>query len=150
MARPGRVVTVKDLNRNLCRFYPADPFLVFHLSESGLSGLRAERETAESMGSLRGRELRRWLERSGLIEVWQRTTLIERWAPLRPVERQFFGDWLAYLAGLAEERGVPKADLVAWRSVRDPHAPDYLLDHPEFYACEGQVVAVGRVPGGGS
>jgi ubiquinone/menaquinone biosynthesis C-methylase UbiE len=149
VVRPGGLVAVKDLDTNLLRFYPADPFLVFHLSESGLSGLHAERETAESIGSLRGRELRRWLERSGLTEVWQRTTLIERWAPLRSVERQFFGDWLAYLAGLAEKRGVPKADLAAWRSVRDPDAPDYLLDHPEFYACEGQVVAVGRVPGGG-
>ena len=146
VVRPGGLVAVKDLDTNLLRFYPADPFLVFHLSESGL---RAERETVESIGSLRGRELRRWLERSGLTEVWQRTTLIERWAPLRAVERRFFGDWLAYLAGLAEERGVPEADLAAWRSVRDPDALDHLLDHPEFYACEGQVVAVGRVPGGG-
>jgi ubiquinone/menaquinone biosynthesis C-methylase UbiE len=147
VVRPGGLVAVKDLDTNLLRFYPADPFLVFHLSESGL---RAERDKAESIGALRGRELKRWLERSGLTEVWQRTTLIERWAPLRTVERRFFGDWLAYLAGLAEERGVPEADLTAWRSIRDPDAPDHLLDHPEFYACEGQVVAVGRVPGGGA
>ncbi|HLL41315.1 MAG TPA: methyltransferase domain-containing protein [Rubrobacteraceae bacterium] len=146
VVRPGGLVAVKDLDTNLLRFYPADPFLIFHLSEAGLC---AEQETAESIGSLRGRELKRWLERSGLTEVWQRTTLIERWAPLRTVERQFFGDWLAYLAGLAEERGVPEADLQAWRSVIDHDAPNHLLDHPEFYACEGQVVAVGRVPGGG-
>jgi ubiquinone/menaquinone biosynthesis C-methylase UbiE len=146
VVRPGGLVAVKDLDTNLLRFYPADPFLVFHLSESGF---RAEPETAESTGSLRGRELRRWLERSGLTEVWQRTTLIERWAPLRTVERRFFGDWLAYLADLADKRGVPEADLAAWRSVGDSAAPDYLLNHPEFYACEGQVVAVGYVPGGG-
>ncbi len=146
VVRSGGLVAVKDLDTNLLRFYPADPFLIFHLSESGLC---AERETAESIGSLRGRELRRWLERSGLTEVWQRTTLIERWAPLRAVERQLFGDWLGYLADLAEERGVPEADLETWRAVRDPAAPEYLPDHPEFYACEGQVVAVGRVPGGG-
>ncbi len=146
VVRPGGLVAVKDVDTNLLRFYPADPFLVFRLSESGL---RAERVAAESRGSLRGRELRRWLERSGLTGVWQRTTLIERWAPLRPVERQFFGEWLAYLAGLAEERKVPEADLATWRSVRDPAAPGHLLDHPEFYACEGQVVSVGRVPGGG-
>jgi ubiquinone/menaquinone biosynthesis C-methylase UbiE len=145
VVRPGGLVAVKDLDTNLLRLYPADPFLIFHLSEAGL---RAERESAESIGSLRGRELRRWLERSGLTEVWQRTTLIERWAPLRTVERRFFGDWLAFLAGLAEERGVPEADLAAWRSVRDPFAPDHLLDDPEFYACEGQVVAVGREPRG--
>jgi hypothetical protein len=117
--------------------------LFFHLSEVSL---RAKGVTAQSRGSLRGRELRRWLERSGLTEVRQWTALIERWAPLRPVERQFFGEWLAYLAGLAEERGVPETDLATWRAVRDPAASGHLLDHPDFYACEGQVVAVGRVP----
>ncbi len=143
VVRPGGLVAVKDVDMNLLRLFPADPFLVLHLCEASL---RVDRVTAESRGSLRGRELRRWLERSGLTEVWQRTTLIERWAPLRPVERRFFGDWLAYLAGLAEERGVPEADLATWRALRDPTAPDHLLDHPEFYASEGQVVAVGRVP----
>jgi len=143
VVRPGGLVAVKDVDMNLLRLYPADPFLVFHLSEVSL---RAERVNAESRGSLRGRELRRWLERSGLTEVRQWTALIERWAPLRPVERQFFGEWLAYLAGLAEERGVPETDLATWRAVRNPAASGHLLDHPDFYACEGQVVAVGRVP----
>jgi ubiquinone/menaquinone biosynthesis C-methylase UbiE len=147
VVRPGGLVAIKDVDTNLLRLYPADPLLVFRLSESGL---RPEWMSAESRGALRGRELRRWLERSGLTEVWQRTTLIERWAPLRTVERQFFGEWLAYLAGLAEERKVPEADLATWLSVRDPAASDHLLDHPEFYACEGQVVAVGRVPGDGA
>jgi SAM-dependent methyltransferase len=147
VVRPGGLVTVKDVDMNLLRLYPADPFLVSHLSEASL---RAKPVTAESRGSLRGRELRRWLEKSGLTEVRQRTTLIERWAPLRPVEKQFFGEWLAYLAGLAEERGVPKTDLATWRSVRDAAASDHLLDHPDFYACEGQVVAVGQVPSAGS
>lgn len=145
VVRPGGLVAVKDVDTNLLRLYPADPLLVFRLSEPGL---RPEWMSPESRGSLRGRELRRWLEGSGLTEVWQRTTLIERWAPLRTVERQFFSEWLAYLAGLAEERKVPEADLATWRSVRDPAVSDHLLDHPEFYACEGQVVAVGRVPGG--
>ena len=146
VARPGGVVAVKDVDMTLTRLYPADPFLVSHLCEASL---RYEPADNHSRGSLRGRELRRWLERSGLAQVRQWTTLIERWAPLQPVERQFFGEWLDHLAGLAEERGCSEADLVAWRSVRDPIAPDYLLDHPEFYACEGQVVAVGYVPGGG-
>ena len=144
VTRPGGLVAVKDVDMNLMRLFPADPFLISHLCEVSV---RAERATAESRGSLRGRELRRWLERSGLTEVWQRTTIIERWAPLRPVERQFFGDWLSYLAALAEERGVPEADLATWRGLRDPAASGGLLDRPDFYVCEGQVVAVGRVPG---
>ena len=74
--------------------------------------------------------------------------MIERWAPLRPVERQLWTEWLAFLAGLAEERGVPEADLPAWRTLKTPEAPDNVLNHPELYTSEGQVVAVGRVPAG--
>ena len=55
-------------------------------------------------------------------------------------------DWLAFLAGIAEDRGVPVGDLPAWRRLSDAEAPDHLVDDPAFYACEGQVVAVGVVP----
>ena len=147
MVRPGGMVAVKDVDVALARLYPADPFLFPHLCEASL---RANPEDGPSRGSLRGRELRRWLERAGLLEARQRTFMIERWAPLRPAERRFFGDWLSELAGMAEERGVPEKDLVAWRALRDPDSPDHPLDRPDSYACEGQVVAVGRVPGGGS
>ena len=145
VVRPGGLVAVKDVDMQLVRLHPADPFLVAHLSEVSL------RNTAlgpESRGSLRGRELRRWLERAGLEEVWQRTTMIERWAPLRPVERQLWSEWLVFLAGLAEERGVPDEDLPAWRSLKTTDAPDNILNHPELYTSEGQVVAVGRVSAG--
>lgn len=143
VVRPGGIVAVKDVDMTLARFYPADPFLVSHLSEASLRGGPA---AIESRGSLRGRELGHWLERAGLAEVWQRATLIERRALLRPVERRFFGKWLAYLAGLAENRGVPEEDLTAWRAMRDPSAPENPINGTDFYACEGQVVAVGRVP----
>ncbi len=143
VTRPGGVVAVKDVDVMLARLYPADPFLFPHLCEASL---RADPDDAQSRGSLRGRELRRWLERSGLHEVRQRTTMIERWAPLQPVERRFFADWLSHLAGLAEERGVPEADLATWRSLRDPDSPDHPLDRLDSYACEAQVVAVGSVP----
>src|SRR3954451_458623 len=98
VVRPGGLVAVKDVDMQLVRLHPADPFLVAHLSEVSL---RDTRLGPESRGSLRGRELRRWLERAGLEQVWQRTTMIERWAPLRPVERQLWSEWLAFLAGLA-------------------------------------------------
>jgi ubiquinone/menaquinone biosynthesis C-methylase UbiE len=144
VVRPGGLVAVKDVDMQLMRVYPADPFLFSHLSEKSVRGSNA---TAQSWGSLRGRELRRWLERAGLEKVWQRTFMIERWAPLKAVERQLFGEWFSYLAGLAEERGVPEEDLATWHRLGNPDAADYLVDSPDFYACEGQVVAVGQVPG---
>ena len=111
VVRPGGLVAVKDVDMHLVRLFPADPFLVSHLCEVSIRGSEA---TAQSLGSLRARELRRWLERAGLTDVWQRTTLIERWAPLRPVELRFWGEWFSYLADLVLERGVSRADLDTW------------------------------------
>lgn len=143
VVRPGGLVAIKDVDMQLMRVYPADPFLVTHLCEASIRGSSV---IAQSQGSLRGRELRRWLEKVGLEQVWQKTTLIERWAPLQPIERQLFSEWLAYFACLALQRGVPETDLVTWRSLCDPTSPNHLVNHPDFYVCEGQVVAVGYVP----
>lgn len=140
VVRPGGLVAIKDVDMTLLRIEPADPFLVSHLSEASL---RQQESSSWSAGSLRGRALRRHLEHAGLSAVWQRSWLIERWAPLQPDERRLWSDWLAFLATLAEERGVPDADLPTWRALRNPGAPDNPLNHPDFYACEGQSVAVG-------
>ncbi len=145
VVRPGGLVAVKDVDMSLWRLAPADPLLIAALSRASLqlSGSDAERETR---GSLRGRTLRGWLERAGLEAVWQRTTLIERWQPLRPIERRLWADWLAHLAALAEARGLESAELAAWRAVADADAPEHPLNRPDCYLCEGQVLAVGRVP----
>ena len=71
--------------------------------------------------------------------------LIERWAPLRSGERRFLAEWLAFLADVAAGCDLPAADLRAWERLRHADAPDHLVDHPAFYACEGQTVAAGVV-----
>src|SRR5690349_16594688 len=87
-------------------------------------------------GCQRGRGLRHWFAGAGLVEVWQRTTLIERWAPLRPVERPFIGDALAFDAGLAEDLALPPGARAFWRAQRDPASPDALVNRPDFSSCE--------------
>jgi len=143
VVRPGGLVAIKDVDMTLFRVEPTPPFLVDHLSEASL---RDEVFGAWSQGSLRGRTLRRRLEEAGLTKVWQRTILIERWAPLRPVEQRLWGDWLAFLAEAAQQRGIPAGDRAAWRTMLDPDDPLNPLNDPAFYACEGQTVAVGRQP----
>ncbi len=141
VVRPGGLVAIKDVDMTLFRVDPAPPFLIDHLSEASL---RDEVFGAWSQGSLRGRMLRRHLEAAGLTDVWQRTILIERWAPLRPVERRLWGDWLAFLAQAAQARDIPERDRPAWRTMLDPDDPLNPLNDPDFYASEGQSVAVGR------
>jgi SAM-dependent methyltransferase len=144
VVRPGGLVAVKDVDMALWRLAPADPTLIAGLALASLRrGGTAARETR---GSLRGRTLGRWLERAGLTDVRQQTTLIERWAPLRPVERALWADWLRHLAAAAEARVADPDALAAWRAVADPDRPGHPLDAPDAYTCEGQVVAVGTVP----
>jgi ubiquinone/menaquinone biosynthesis C-methylase UbiE len=143
VVRPGGMVAVKDVDMTLARIDPADPFLISHLSDASIRGPDA---AAESFGSLRGRLLRRWLERAGLANVRQQTFLIERWAPLQPAERALWSEWMALFARLAVERGVPPGDLPTWSALADASAPENPINQPDFYCCEAQVVAVGVVP----
>ena len=139
VVRPGGLVAVKDVDVQLLRIRPADPHLATRLSMATIANPSTSRQ---ALGSLIGRELRRRLEGAGLTNVVQRTWLIERWAPLLPVEHDFFAQWFDYLAGVADRVELPQADRTQWRRL----AGGSLLDHPELYVSEGQVVAVGRVP----
>ena len=143
VTRRGGVVAVKDVDMSMMRVFPGSPFLVTHLADA-----TARRPDAvQSRGSLRGRELRRRLEHAGLVDVIQRTFVIERWAPLTPVENGLFREWLAFLAGVAAEAGMPDEDLREWERYADAGAAEHPVEDPRFYVCEGQAVAVGRVSG---
>ena len=142
MVRAGGVVAVKDVDMQLMKVFPGNPFLLSHLAEASVRGHAV---TVQSRGSLRGRELRRWLEEAGLHDVRQRTFLIERWAPLSVQDRRFFGDWLAFLADAALHRGIPVDDRPEWESLVDPEAENNPVNQPDFYLCEGQVLATGTV-----
>ncbi len=140
VVRPGGVVAVKDQEVAHMIFAPMLPEIWWHLLEVG------KRHSAQAAGVLRGRNLRRWLEGAGLEGVWQRTTLIERWAPLRPVERAFLSGFLETFARMAEAFEVPEADLTFWQAQRDGAGGEQLVNRPDLYYCEGSVVAVGQVP----
>lgn len=139
---PGGGVVVKDVDMTATRFYPGDPFLLSHLSEVSL---RMKGAPPETRGSLRGRELRRWLEAAGFEDVEQRTHVIERWAPLNHMESEFMAQWLSYLAEIAIERGVCPEDELAWRDIAADGGRPF-VSRPDFYVCEVQVVAKGTAP----
>ncbi len=144
VVRPGGIVAVMDDEVGLWVVSPGDPARYSRLFDRLTS--RDDALGVQMRGAFRGRALHCWLERAGLVDVWQRTTLIERWAPLGAAERAYMGGYLAFLAEQAEAVGVPDDDLAFWRAQRDPAVPGRLVDHPEFYWCEANPVAVGRVP----
>src|SRR5262245_38207404 len=140
VVRPGGLVAIKDADGGLWLFAPGDPTLLPR------AWAAAGRVSAPFRGTLRSRTMRRHLEPAGLVDVWQRATLIERWAPLQPVQRQYIGHWLTMLGTLAEQGGVPEGDRVFWERQQDPDAPDHLVNQPDLFWCEGHFVTVGRRP----
>lgn len=139
VVRSGGLVALKDMDVQLLRIHPADPHLPTRLSMATIAEPSTSRQ---ALGSLVGRQLGRRLQAAGLVEVVQRTWLIEHWSPLRAVERDFLAQWFEYLHELATRLALPPADVDQWRRL----AGGDLLDDPELYVSEGQVVAVGRVP----
>lgn len=144
VTRPGGRVAVKDVDAGGLRIGPGDPLLAARLADACVT---VPPVAVESAGSLRGRALRRWLERAGLVEVRQRTWAIDYWAPLPPPAERLWSAWLPYLARLAREHHVPARDLDAWARVATAQAARAFVRRGDFFASELQVVAVGRVPG---
>jgi len=136
--RPGGLAAIKDADGGLFLFSPGDPTLLWRQWEA------ASRVSAPFRGCLRSRTMRRWLEQIGFVDVWQRGTLSEIWAPLEPIQRQYIAHQLAQMGELAETADLPEADLAFWRAQRDPRAPEHLVNQPDLFWCEGHFVTVGQ------
>ena len=141
VVRPDGLVAFKESDGLSDTFWPMDPAVHHRLYDACVRG-----NLMEGPGVVRAAALRRWLERAGLADVWQRLFPEEYWAPLSPVERAGLGGVLRYLAVGSEEADIPQADRAFWRAQLDPAQPDALVNHPEFYKRGGYVLAVGRVP----
>jgi len=138
--RPGGILGVKGADAGLWLFFPGDPTLLWR------AWAAAGQIARNFQGCFRTRSLRRWFEKAGLTDVWQRATLSEIRAPLQPAQRAYIGGQLMQIGALAEKAGVPESDLEFWRAQRDPSAPEAQVNHPELFWCEGHFVTVGRVP----
>jgi ubiquinone/menaquinone biosynthesis C-methylase UbiE len=132
--RPGGLVAIKDYDSSMQRMRSRNPHLAAHLME----------QASVFRGAHRGPELRAWLRRAGLEEVRLTQTLVEHAAPLTPAKRAFMADSLAMLAEIASDLDLPEDEKAEWAEIGAN--PDHILDDPDFYFREGQVLAVGRVP----
>ena len=146
---PGGLVAVKDYDGRMER-RPGDQATRWRLL-AAISSEDSQRGT-QIRGYLRTGLLKRWLERSGLEDVWQRTVPVERWAPLGSAEQAFLtsvlGGNIAASIATAEFLGLPESDIAYMRSQADPDSPEHALNDPELHYCETHVIAVGRVPSG--
>lgn len=141
VVRPGGLVAIKDVDLGMARLNPAPYGFFWHFLEASNNAGRP----VHVHGALRSQYLKRMMERVGFIAVRQHTTLIERWAPLRSVERAYLAGILKFFADHALVLDLPAVDRPIWEALarNDDTSP---LNNPDFYWCEGSVLAVGRVP----
>jgi SAM-dependent methyltransferase len=137
--RPGGFLALKDVDMKAWMVEPAPPFLGTHLAEAC-----AKSGHPQSVGSIRGRQLRRRLEQTGFKDVEQHSLLIERWAPLDAANTRFWADWLVYLADVSVRHDLPEEERSFWRQVSTPDQAAAYVASPSFYGAELQVVAFGR------
>jgi SAM-dependent methyltransferase len=139
VVRSGGLVAVKDWDPLGFQVQPTPPTMVSHVLEAFI---RKAPNTA--LGSLRTIGYPAWLRAAGYVDIWRQSTLIERSAPLRPVERAFMATVLK--ANVSQLPDVPVEDLPVWRSLGEVNAPDHIFNQPDFYWREVHVLVVGRVP----
>ncbi len=141
VVRPGGIVALKEVKIAMWNIAPGDPSRMWRALEATRGNDR------QVHGMLRTPEFRRWLEAAGYDEVWQRTAICDRWAPLRMAERRFHGDALRWFAQLAMAAELSQEDHAFWRTLLNPDAPEHPVNRPDFSVCNGQSIVVGRVPG---
>ena len=139
VVRPGGLVAVKDWDSLGFQVQPTSPTLVLHVLETYI---RKVPNTA--LGALRTIGYPAWFRAAGYVDIWRQSTLIERSAPLRPVERGFMATVLK--ANVSQFPDMPVEDLPLWHSLGEVDAPDHILNQPDFYWREVHVLIVGRAP----
>lgn len=145
VVRPGGLIAIKEYDTYPVRLLPAPLTLFWHYAEVW----KAQQRTSIRSG-WSTTELGACLRRAGMSDIRQRTFLIERFGPLVEVDRRYIGEVLAAFATIALSLngagGFPAAERDLWRDLARGDYPRSLLDHPDFYWCEGSVVGVGHVP----
>ncbi len=137
VVRPGGIVAVKEVDISVWQFQPLEAMLMWHLIE-------ALQDTTQFSGAMRGTRLPTCLREIGLHKIWRKTTIIERWSPLEPVERDYVSNNLEFLSNLAVNLDLPTDDIAAWKELGK--APEQLMNHVDFCYREMYILAVGQVP----
>lgn len=141
VVKPGGLVAIKEVDLGMTRLNPA-PYGFFwrFLEASNQKGV-----PVHVHGALRSQHLKRTMEQLGFVNVHQHTTLIERWSPLRDVEKIYLAGILQFFAEYALDLELPPGDQAIWSALSQMDSAIAVLEADQFYWCEGNVLAIGEV-----
>lgn len=138
--RPGGLVAVKETDVTMYRVEPAPPGLILRYSQ-----VLAKTGNVQVAGGLRAPTLPSWLRRSGLTNVWRKSTPIERVTPHGPMVHAWLGNLFGYLGTRIADVDLPPDDQDFWARMRDSDTREQFLSDPDCWFIEMNVLAVGTV-----
>lgn len=139
VTRPGGLIASKESDGELFRLppVPRQHRAPFDHANLVIPGFRRARQNLH------------WYRRAGLEDVWAKSVLVERWAPLDDVNRQhILGLCRGGLVTLnkLDPASVSDETRAFWEQQADPESPNCVANRPDFAFAVAQVVTVGRVP----
>lgn len=138
VVRPGGLIAIKEYDVTTQMIQPTPPTLFPRWQQAMV---RAGDQYYHNL--FRAIQLAQWLRSAGLIAIRQKPTLMTRFQPLRPVEKQFICDFLPFAYAEAQKVELPAEELAIWRALADVDSPDHVTNHPDFQYRAVQTVFVG-------
>jgi arsenite methyltransferase len=136
--RGGRVI-VKEADVTCLQLAHIEPAMIWRYLDG------ASRSNPQIAGVVRAIQLPAWFRNAGLKNIRWKTFLIERSAPLKPVEKFALGDLIEFTARSALNADLPEHDLSQWRQFLKDLSEANLLDNADFFIREGAIMVVGEV-----
>lgn len=90
-----------------------------------------------------------WLEGAGLTSCRLQAFPVLHQQPLPEAVRRYIataivgGHYAAAIAACGKDPGMTAEDEALWRSLSDPHSPDFILDQPDYYCAVSPILALG-------
>jgi len=142
VVRPGGLIAIKEYDVSATQFQPGPVPLYIHWYEANCCA-----GSQQSYGLLRAIDLSRWLRATGLVDIRQKPTLILRFYPLRPVEKEFVNQLMKFWYQESLKLDLPPEDIEVWRQMADTDSSNHITNDLDFqYRCI-QTVFVGTNPG---
>jgi arsenite methyltransferase len=139
VTRRGGHVIVKEADVTCLQLAHIEPDVIWRFLDS------ASRSNPQIAGVVRTIQLPAWFRKAGFVNVRWKTFLIERSAPLKPVEKIALGDLTEFFAKSALQSDLPEYDLSQWRQFLTELTEANLLDNADFFIREAAIVVAGEV-----
>lgn len=140
VTKSGGLVAVKEADVTCFQLAHIDPAVMWRY-------FTAARESDQQLaGVIRAIELpHRLRQEAGLANVRAQTTIIERFGPLKSVEKMALRDLLEFTAKTALNTNLPESDMPVWQRFLQMLQDGHMLDESDFFVREGAITAAGEV-----